>query len=566
MPSNPPISLLWPPDAHHQPRRLSDSVAADLDLDRIITALSAGYEDYTRDIRAILLDLCDDPRVIAYRQDVLADLLDDPDLARRLDDLLPTNIELDRFHYAARHGQTDLHEVLWRIGQLESYVETVEGLHAVFEGTRVQSAGLRQLHDLVVGVRADETFQHLLADLPEMVRKVRNIGSITLGINLDDRLRPVEATLLSINAETFGGDMGGPSFLEMLFGWTSDRREWSGIAPLHTVKRAMEQAQAGPHARDLANPMLHPLFRDLADILKQTSRPVARALQRYNHTKTQFLGALKSELAFFLGAARLVQRLADSGLPVCAPEIASQARRVCTITGVYNVGLALRLLEGRDGRLNGAVITNDTHFGDETGRIFILTGPNQGGKTTFTQAVGIAQVLAQAGLHVPGRAACLSPVDSVYTHFPVEEAPESGAGRLGEEAQRLNDIFARATAHSLILLNESLSSTSAGESLYLARDIVRILRRLGTRAVFATHLHDLAAGVDDLNASTPGDSEIVSLVARMHEDGAMRQTYEIAPGPPRGRSFAREIAARYGISYEQLDDLLRRRGLAHDAE
>ena len=114
-----------------------------------------------------------------------------------------------------------------------------------------------------------------------------------------------------------------------------------------------------------------------------------------------------------------------------------------------------------------------------------------------------------------------------------------------------------------MLLNESLASTNAGESLYIAQDVVRILRRLGARAVFATHLHELAAQVDALNANTAGDSLIVSLVASQREavDADPQRSYKVAPGPPLGRSYAREIAAQYGISYEQLTALLQQRGV-----
>jgi DNA mismatch repair ATPase MutS len=91
---------------------------------------------------------------------------------------------------------------------------------------------------------------------------------------------------------------------------------------------------------------------------------------------------------------------------------------------------------------------------------------------------------------------------------------------------------------------------------------VRILRRLGARAIFATHLHELAADVAALNASTAGDSRIISLVAsRSAEGDGVHRSYKVAPGPPLGRSYAREIAAQYGISYDQLTALLQQRGV-----
>jgi DNA mismatch repair protein MutS len=218
------------------------------------------------------------------------------------------------------------------------------------------------------------------------------------------------------------------------------------------------------------------------------------------------------------------------------------------------------------------IVLNDVHFGEE-GRVFVLTGPNRGGKTTFTQAVGLSHVLYQAGLLVPGTRARLSPVDAILTHFPMAEEYSLEAGRLGEEAQRLAAIFRRATPHSLILLNESLFSTSPGESLYLARDVVRALRYLGTRAIYATHLHELAANVEEINQQTPGEGRVASLVATVDrvapgEGGAehcsgdndiARPTFRIETGPPMGLSYARQIATRYGISFEQLANTIDRR-------
>ena len=121
----------------------------------------------------------------------------------------------------------------------------------------------------------------------------------------------------------------------------------------------------------------------------------------------------------------------------------------------------------------------------------------------------------------------------------------------------------RVTRNSLVLLNESLSSTSAGESFYIGQDILRALRLLGVRAIFSTHLHELAAGIDELNQTGPGDSRIVSMVAspltRRREPGA--RSFKVVFGPPLGRSYAREIAVRYGVSYDQLQALLQQRGL-----
>ncbi|RPI98332.1 MAG: hypothetical protein EHM39_08135 [Chloroflexi bacterium] len=557
------LSLLWPPDVelHTQPT-LTAATVSDLDVHRIVNALAEDY-GYAVRIRDTLLNLCDDPAVITYRQNVLADLMENSALAERLAAVLPKISALDSWGFAEGPGQSPLHEVVWRVGQLETYVEVVQGLSDAFDGLDqpARSEGLVRLHDLAAQTAKDETFQRLVVELPDLLARVRSVASVTIGVNLDDRLRPVEATLLAVNKRKFHGPSA--SLLGMLFGRETADSEWEGIAPLHAA-RSNGSPSTAPFGLELDNPMLYPLFRDLADILKKISRPVASALHHYTRINARFLDGLGAELAFYLGAIQLARRLRARGFPVCRPEIAPPEERVSEIEGLVNLHLALRLLaRSRHDNLNGAIVPNDITFNAE-GRIFVLTGPNQGGKTTYTQAVGLIHLLAQAGLFVPAQRARISPVDDIYTHFPVEERPEMEAGRLGEEAQRLGAIFAAATRRSLVLLNESLASTSFSESLYLARDIVRTLRVLGARAIYATHLHELAAGCDDLNAGTPGDSRIVSLVSLAQEGdgtGEITQTYRVIPGPPRGRSYARELAARYGISYEQLTALLRSRGM-----
>ena len=145
------------------------------------------------------------------------------------------------------------------------------------------------------------------------------------------------------------------------------------------------------------------------------------------------------------------------------------------------------------------------------------------------------------------------------THFPVDEPGHAEGGRLAEEARRLGSIFASSSKRSLILMNESLASTSPSESLYLAEDVVRGLRLLGARAVFATHLHELGERVDAINREVDGASRLVSMVAGIESgdtgngsSGEVRRTFRIRPGPPVGLSYARDIARRYGISYDDI--------------
>ena len=144
---------------------------------------------------------------------------------------------------------------------------------------------------------------------------------------------------------------------------------------------------------------------------------------------------------------------------------------------------------------------------------------------------------------------------------------ETDTGRFGEEAMRLRIIFERLTRHSLVLLNETLSSTSFSESLYLAQDIVRLLRRVGACAIYSSRLHELGNRATELNDSVLGDSRIISIVSSPVDTSLLGasdeviRTYKVESRPPLGQSYAREIATRYGISSSQLEKLLSERGV-----
>jgi hypothetical protein len=444
------------------------------------------------------------------------------------------------------------------LGELEQLVTCVSGLSDVFDqvGGQLRAQGWCNLRDRVTQIAQDDVYLNLQQTLPEMLETIRSKASVTIGINLDNRLRPVATTLLSVNDQPFTSS----SFIDRLLGRRAEHLK--GLGPLHSVAALeVERNPLGlePHAQPI-NPMLVPLFRDLANVLETVCRPIARTLRQYISLQSSFLTGLSGEITFYLAAVRLMQQLQRHKLSWCRPEIAPMTERVCELQNAYNLNLALHLMN--QANVDDAVIKNDVRM-NQHGRIMILTGPNQGGKTTYVQMVGLCQILTQLGLWVPATQARISPVDGIFTHYPIEESSAKATGRFGDEAQRLSDIFTDATRHSLILLNESLASTNSSESLYIAQDLVRILRRMGARAIFATHLHELAADVTSFNEQTPGDSQVVSLVASRIETGAdgTQRSYKILPRQPMGRSYAREIASKYGIGYEQLISRLQQRGV-----
>lgn len=558
------FSLLHPPNTT-QPSSFTwgSNVIADLDLEKIADAAHLGPQ-YRKIIKQTLLNVSADPQVIEYRQQVLADFLNAKGIAAGFTELLPALARLhDSLALPTISNSLSIQETLGRLSELNIYVNCVRKVETILAeaGDSIRSQALQTMRNELKNIIAEETFQSLEKNLPELIAKLKGIPSITIGINLDHELRPVEATLLSVNDKPFKGG----SLLQQLVGkkTTNDKPD-QGIAQLHALPFIMVQGGMMPISTGRrVDPVMVPLFKDLFDLIRNVIDPISSALKNYAKLNAGFLVSLEEEVAFYLGALRLMQKMQEAGLPVCQPEILPAQERVCKIQGLYNLRLALDM-QHEHPNLQGVLVQNDVDFG-EAGRIFILTGPNQGGKTVYTQSVGIAQVLFQAGLHVPAENARLSPVDGLYTHFAVEEKSIQGMGRLSEESKRLSDIFETMTCHSLVLLNESFSSTSASESLYIAQDVVRAMRLFGVRAIFATHLHELAEGVEAINREVSGESLVISVVADVDLDAEVindlvPRTYKIKPGPPKGHSYAKGIAVRYGVSFEQLAEKWHERG------
>ena len=285
------------------------------------------------------------------------------------------------------------------------------------------------------------------------------------------------------------------------------------------------------------------LSREMSDMLSANVKHLKSKLSQYVNISGYSLTRLIPDFTFYIRWAEFCEQVIKSGLPMTKPQILDEGSGKLSAKGLYNLKLAIQILDGS--QLD--VVKNDFEFSKEHG-IYIMTGPNRGGKTTFTQAVGLIVLLAQNGLYVPCEALSLSPCDNIFTHFPADENQTVNLGRLGEESKRISEIFSLATENSLLLFNESLATTSFTEGLYIAKDVVKAMRSLGARTIFNTHMHELAMNLEEINAPD-GKIKVASLVTGIHEG---RRSYKVYCAPPDGISYARDIAEKYGVTYSQL--------------
>ncbi len=553
---------MYPQNAERKNKTLTTESINDLSIDFILEALTE--QRYERDhIRKLMISVTDDPEVIRYRRDVFEDFLRFPELRKAMEDLVKKLADLrDLERFQKDQESSAFWSLVNRLREVDEYVCCISLMRDILSDLDIKSEGMCTLRDLVKDISLESGFEELKADIDETMEKVRKLKSITIGVNLDDMLRPSSAGVVSLNDSEFR-----ESGLMRRFMSFADRKselhhgtDVSGIRVFHPAtpitpptfsqKKELNDNMTGMTISTStvtgADSLSNAIKDTVTNIMRQTVNEIKSTVKRYVNISGYMLIELMPEILFYVRWADLIDKIKESGMPVCKPEILPPERRDCSFKGLYNIKLAIKNVQGD--RIN--IITNDIDFNDDQ-RIFILTGPNRGGKTIFTQAWGLAMLLAQLGISVPAEQAEISPCDNIFTHFPADENDTVDLGRLGEESKRLAEIFDMATERSLMLLNESLATTSVTEGLFIAKDVVRAMRYLGVRCIFNTHMHDLARSVDELNAEVDGSSRAVSLVTGVH-DG--ERSFKVSLLPPQGISYAKDIALKYGVSFAQIKD------------
>lgn len=556
-------SLLYPRNKEKKSNTLTNESINDLSIDFILEALTD--QKYEREhMRKLMVSVTDDPEVISYRCDVFEDFLRFPKLRTAMEELVRKLADLrDLERFQKDQDSAAFWSLVNRLREVDEYVCCISMLRDVLSSLDIRSKGMRDLLEIVTKISLESGFDDLKKDIDEMLAKVKRLKSITIGVNLDSMLRPKSAGVVCLNDSEFK-----ESGLMRRFMRFADRREelhhgtgdiesirlFHPATPISmpgfTQKTELNDSMTGVKISTStvtgADSLSHAIKDIVTNIMNQTCNEIKNTVKRYVNISGYMLIGLMPEIIFYVRWAELIDKIRAQGMPVCKAEILPAEQRDCSFKDLYNLKLAIKNVQGD--KIN--IITNDIDFNDNY-RIFILTGPNRGGKTIFTQAYGLAMHLAQLGIYVPASRAAISPCDNIFTHFPADENDTVDLGRLGEESKRLSEIFQVATERSVMLLNESLATTSVTEGLFIAKDVVKAMRYLGVRCIFNTHMHDLARSVNELNDAVEGGSKAASLVTGMH-DG--ERSFKVSLLPPQGVSYAKDIALKYGISFNQIKD------------
>jgi DNA mismatch repair ATPase MutS len=262
--------------------------------------------------------------------------------------------------------------------------------------------------------------------------------------------------------------------------------------------------------------------------------------QSSDHVRGFFV-RLRFELGFYLGCLNLHDRLTKSTVPTCFPEPTPLGTRSFTCRDLRDVGLCLstdRTVRGND--VDG-----------ENTSLTVVTGANEGGKSTFLRSVGVAQVMMQAGMFVAASSMRANLTNGVFTHFKREEDDTMTHGKFDEELDRMSTLADHITTQSMLLCNESFASTNEREGSEIARGIIDAMLKSGVMVVFVTHMYDLANGLYRRHLPT-----YLFLRAERRPDG--RRTFGMRAAPPEPTSHGEDSFRRvFGAPAHVPDERLR---------
>ena len=514
-----------------------------------------------------------DPDVVRFRLDVFDDIYRNPAFCERMLEILDKIEFLKDFGSFRRDNEesSGTWDLVHRLEEIRDYISYVEALQECLGNADLKSKGLNELKAHIAEIYDDNGFKELKEDIASLKATTSSLKSVTVGINLNERFEAKEIGLISINSKEFtrstlldhfGNLISRKDNIKADVSWdgstrfqpfsTSDQSaadKFMGLARTKAMMINPVLTMALVPDGDMGKDVTSHMDRITDHMLSQTVRKLKEVLGKYVGLSIMNITALIPEFIYYVRWAQYIKRHVGEGLSFCKASVLDKNREDglrMRARGFYNLRLADFVHDGKN-----SIVANDLDFGSD-GSLYILTGANRGGKTTITQATGLMFALAQGGVFVPASEFSFVPADCIFTHYPADEDKTLDYGRLGEECRRFREIFSRCTSDSLLLLNETFSTTSFEEGFFIARDAVKAILKKGTRCIYNTHMHKLASDIGEINAEGANEgssSKAASLVVL--SDGGER-SFKVKVAPPQGMSYARDIAQKYGVTYDML--------------
>jgi len=466
----------------------------DLELDTLWDGMARGDEFLRQVAQSALLSSLTSIEEIRFRQQVVTDCIAQPAIVREIYDLAVEAITAE--HKVFRSIFSERGEALMRrsVEVIEMFVGMLRRLRQITEehGDKFNSAGFQRFFAQLRAELDDPYFEEIEAHL----KALRFREGVVLSARLGDGNRGVGYLLRSPKPENRGA-------------WYN-----------RTILKKPTYAFSIPD-RDEAG------FRALGELRDRGLNLVANALGHAADHVLSFFIALRTELGFYVGALNLYEQLAAVEEPVCYPEPAPPEQLTLTARELYDPCLALRM--------NRKVVGNNL---DADGKdLIIVTGANQGGKSTFLRSLGLAHVMMQAGIFTAAQSLTSTVTLGVFTHYKREEDATMSGGKFDEELARMSAIADQIKPHCLLMCNESFAATNEREGSDIAAEVIRAMNDADIRVVFVTHMYDLSHRYEDEHTDK-------TLFLRADRGEGGQRSFRLQVAPPLPTSYGEDLYQR----------------------
>lgn len=495
------------------------ALTQDLELNTLFNAM-ARDDKFLFEVaqKVVLSGLENDLETILYRQNILRDCLKNAALVREIYDLAVEAIEREKkiyFGLFSKSPDTILHRAIQVLQMLVGMLKKLRQI-AADHADKFESEGFTAFFAMLNQELSDEYFASVQNHLRELkfrrgVLISAELGQGNKGTNYvlrqqDKKQGWLQRILAQMSLE-----------LEIVQVIEEQVKNWiEGIfakKPSAYIFYIADRDQNGARA--------------LSELKDRGINLVANALAQSTDHILSFFTRLRIELAFYVGCLNLHEQLAQMGEPMSFPRPLPPNERRHSFSGLYDICLALTMKR--------KVVGNNVAADHKN--LVIITGANQGGKSTFLRSIGLAQLMMQSGIFVPAEAFSANICDGLFTHYKRKEDATMSSGKLDEELSRMSDIVNSITPNSMVLFNESFAATNEREGSEIAGQIICALLEKRIKVFFVTHLYEFADSFYDKQMDNA-----IFLRAERQADGG--RTFKVIEGKPLPTSYGEDLYKR----------------------